>query len=98
METLEKGVNFQQISHLFLVFLLLTLNKEMFSGIWHILLRMSKNGIDSDNDHWNNADMWNLPAYRKFIHVYLSNFKTFFRRFFFILENKKIYVSPTSLG
>ena len=41
--------------------------------------------------------MWNLPAYRKFIHVYLSNFKTFFQRFFFILENKKIYVSPLNV-
>ena len=43
-------VNFEHIPHLFLVFLLLTLNKEMFVGLGNYLPKVVVAGLDSVMD------------------------------------------------
>ena len=48
-------VNFEHISHLFLLFLLLTLNKYMLAGLWYL-------GYDEDYFITNFQIIWSEPS------------------------------------
>ena len=65
-------VNFEHISHLFLVFLLLTLNKQMLAGI----LKISVNEFISNQSR---PSVYNFTKNRTSLEEYVKDF-TFFLR------------------